>query len=87
MRNESHKQALNMDGILARSFGQELHVYLVERSKHRQIKTTAKRLVMSFISFKPLQVRKLAFAIIKTTIEGAQRVLISAVYQISINPN
>lgn len=48
MRNESHKQALNTGGMLARSIGEELHVYLVGRSKHRQVRITARRLGMSY---------------------------------------
>jgi len=47
MQNESHKQALNTDSKLARTFGQELHVGSGGRSKNRPVIITANRVVMS----------------------------------------
>ena len=73
-----------MDGILARSFGQELHVCLVGRSKHWQIKITVNRLVMSFNFVQAVESVQACICNQQINHEGAQRVQIAAVYQMCI---
>jgi hypothetical protein len=77
MRNESHKQALNTDGKLERTFGQELHVGLGGRSKDRQVKITANH-VQAVASVQACICNQ------QINHEGAQRVQIAAVYQMCI---
>jgi hypothetical protein len=63
-----------MDGILARSFGQELHLYLVGRSKHRQVKITANHLVMSCNFVQAVASVQACICNQQINYEGAQRV-------------
>jgi hypothetical protein len=84
MRNESHKQALNTDGKLERIFGQELHVGLGGRSKDRQVKITANRLVMSCNHVQAVESVQACICIQQINHDGAQRVQIAAVSQMSI---
>jgi hypothetical protein len=74
MRNESHKQALNTDGKLERTFGQELHVGLGGRSKDRQVKITANH-VQAVASSQACICNQ------QINHEGAQRVKVAAVCQ------
>lgn len=84
MRNESHKQALNTDGILAQSFGQELHVCLVGRSKHRQVIITANRLVVRCNFVQAITSVQACICNQQINHEGAQRVEIAANHQMRI---
>ena len=84
MRNESHKQALNTDGKLTRTFEQELHVGLGGRSKDRQGKNTANRLVMSCNHVQAVASMQACICNQQINHEAAQRVQIAAVYQMSI---
>ena len=84
MRNESHKQALNTVGKLPRTSGQELHVGLGGRSKERQVKNTANRLVMSCNHIQAVASVQACICNQQTNHEAAQRVQIAAVSQMSI---
>ena len=77
MRNESHKQALNTYGKLARTFEQMLNVSLGGRSKDRQAKITANH-VQAVASVQACICNQ------QINHEGAQRFQIAAVCQMCI---